>query len=189
MIRLADAEAEQERWFTNTVRGNEEWTDADHEPEEYGSLAADYDSDTESEEDEESDEESDEDDMDYSYTERSEMPRLSRMPVIGMHKAEAEEMDYDEDMLDDDEDDEGGMYELTRVTSHRPPSLCSDCSDDEDETHPPSPPQPAKQLLMSEKELHAHGYFPTESPIDEDHHHHHGVGVLFDDALPMISSY
>lgn len=194
MIRLADAEAEQELWYSNTVRGNED------EAEDYGSLAADYDSDTDSESDEEEDDEyeSDEEEdnvMDFHYT----RPRFSHTPVIGVQElASVDEEDEEEDEeenttthydMDIDEDD-SGMYELTRTTSHRPPSLCSDCSDDEldDDAHPPSPPQPKhNQLVLTGKHHMQTGYFDDAAVLENDDQHH--VGPLFEDALAMISSY
>ncbi|KAF8246256.1 hypothetical protein K440DRAFT_632223 [Wilcoxina mikolae CBS 423.85] len=190
MIHLADAEAEQERWYYNTVRGNErDWA----ESEGYGSLATDYesdsDSDTESDLDSDSSVSSDEEfeevmEKDNIYTRTNEYRYLA-MPettVVGVTEVAVDD-------LEDDEEDDDGMFELTRTTSYRPPSLCSDESDDEeDESHPPSPPQPTEHRLppMSEKDLHAisHTYFDSHihssSPIDDP------TTVLFSDRLATM---
>lgn len=183
MIHLSEAEAEQERWYQQTVRGNE------YDTEEYGSLAADYESDTESESDEEEDDELDE----AVYYEQNRRTAYRAQPqrevVVDMHEVEvAAEYDDDENENDDGEDD--GMFALTRTTSHRPPSLCSDASDDEEDDHaPPSPPQPADHHYpMSEKELRTISYF---SPTLHDDDDHDSTEVLFADRLlpTMVSSF
>jgi hypothetical protein len=176
MVHLADAEAEQERWYYNTVRGNErDWA----ESEGYGSLATDYesdpDSDTDSDSDSDSSVSSDEEfeeevmEKDNIYTPTNEYRYLATPETtVGVTEVAVD------DLEDDEEDD--GMFELTRTTSYRPPSLCSDESDDEDdESPPPSPPQPTEHHLppMSEKDLHAisHTFFDSHihssSPIDD----------------------
>ncbi|KAI5848202.1 hypothetical protein BZA05DRAFT_426535 [Tricharina praecox] len=189
MIHLSEAEAEQERWYQNTVRGNE------YDTEEYGSLAADYESDTESEsdEDEEYEEDSDEEEEDefeevyYEQTRRTAYPakpQPQRAAVIEVQEVEA---DFDDDEYENEEED--GMFTLTRTTSHRPPSLCSDASDDdeEDDHAPPSPPQPVEHHYpMSEKELRTISYF--SSTLHDDHD---STEVLFEDRLlpTMISTF
>jgi hypothetical protein len=167
MLHLAEAEAEQERWYQNTVRGNE------RDAEEYGSLATDY----ESEEEESDDEE--------EYEEEDTRPHYSA-PTIAIHEVEDEEEEEDcQDYEDDYEDDEDGMFALTRTTSHRPPSLCSDESDDDDEDHPPSPLQPAEDHFpLSQKDLHEVSYFDGSLL-------HEPSEVIFGDRLlpTMVSSY
>jgi len=194
MIRLSEAEAEQEQWYNNTVRGNErEWSEPEYEPEEYGSLATDY----ESEED--SEDESEEEHIEMYRYERKSQPRfLARHEtVIGVSEVEEEDEEYDsEDEALYDEEDEDGMFMLTRTTSHRPPSLCSDCSDDEDEeSNPPSPPQPSEHNPpMTPKERlsgvspkffdsHPHPRYPL--------HHDPGESLFSDDRLlpEMIGTF
>ncbi|KAA8902489.1 hypothetical protein FN846DRAFT_955578 [Sphaerosporella brunnea] len=177
MIHLAEAEAEQERWYQDTVRGHERESE-----EEYGSLAADYDSESESDEDEDyEEEEEEEEEEDYEEGIR---PRymLNSGPMIAVQEIEEDEYE------DDYEDEEDGMFALTRTTSHRPPSLCSDESDDdEEEAHPPSPTQPAEPFPVSRKDLHDVSYFhaPHSSLIDEP-----SEVILEDGLLPaMVSSY
>jgi hypothetical protein len=168
MLHLAEAEAEQERWYQNTVRGNE------RDAEEYGSLATDY----ESEEEESDDEE--------EYEEEEDMRPHYNAPTIAIHEVEDEDEegydDYEEDYEDDDED---GMFALTRTTSHRPPSLCSDESDDDDDEHPPSPLQPAEHFPISQKDdLHEVSYF------DGSFLHEPSEVIFGDRLLPtMVSSY
>jgi len=182
MIHLAEAEAEQEQWYQNTVRGNE------YDTEEYGSLAADYESDTESESDEEEyEEEEEEDEFEEVYHEqkqRTVYPAPQRGAVIQVREIGA---DFNDEYENDEEDD--GMFTLTRTTSHRPPSLCSDASDDDDEDEhaPPSPPQPAEHHYpMSEKELRAISYFSSTLHNGE----HDSTEVLFEDRLlPVISTF
>lgn len=149
-------------WYNNMVRGNEEsresvqqWPESipeEEEEEEYGSLAADYESDSDSSEDEDEDEEMEDLDItSYALTRESSYKYYStHETVIGVSEVD-EEFDDDEE---DDECDEDGMFSLTRTTSHRPPSLCSDLSDDDDEdSNPPSPPQPTiSHPPMSHKE-------------------------------------
>jgi len=151
MVHLSEAEEEQEQWFNNTVRGNEEsreWPQPIPEvTDEYGSLPTDYDSHSETES------ESD-DDAAIEF----EQPRLSLFipseTAIDVAEVEDDYEDFaDEEELIDDSEDEDGLFSLRRTTSHRPPSLCSDLSDDDDEeSNPPSPPQPTIEYLVSEKE-------------------------------------
>jgi len=186
MIHLSEAEAEQERWYQQTVRGNE------YDTEEYGSLAADYESDTESESEEE-----DEDDEfeEVVYCEQNRRTAYRAQPqreaAINMHEVEVA-AEYDDDEYENENDDDGeddGMFALTRTTSHRPPSLCSDASDDEEDDHaPPSPPQPADHHYpMSEKELRTISYF-SPTLHDDDHD---STEVLFADRLlpTMVTSF
>ncbi|KAH8154197.1 uncharacterized protein LAJ45_01965 [Morchella importuna] len=176
MIHLSEAERDQETWYNNTVRGNEEsresvqqWPETiPEETEEYGSLAADYESDSESSEEEEEEEDEDEEmmdlDMSYDLTLTREPSHPSAYTkyyqthgtVIGVSEVGEDDEEYEDDC------DEDGMFSLTRTTSHRPPSLCSDLSDDEDEdSNPPSPPQPTmSHPPMSHKEQEqARAYF------------------------------
>jgi hypothetical protein len=152
MIHLTDAERDEERWFNNMVRGNEELRESrefpetieeeSEESEEYGSLAADYD--TESDTSSESDE-GEMEDVDFGYPllarESSFMyPSTTTRTLISVSELDGDYEDADDDTEEEDED---GMYSLTRTTSRRPPSLCSDYSDEEEEeSNPPSPPQP-----------------------------------------------
>lgn len=157
MIHLSEAERDQEMWYNNMVRGNEEsresvrqWPESiPEEQEEYGSLAADYESDSDSSEEEDEDEEMEDLDVtSYALTREPSFKYYSTQEtVIGVSEVDEDfddEFDEDEEEEEgDDEGDEDGMFSLTRTTSHRPPSLCSDLSDDEDEdSNPPSPPQP-----------------------------------------------
>ena len=103
MIHLADAEAEQERWYANTVRGHEsesEWA----ESEGYGSLAADYESDEDSSESEyDSDEAGGEDgeDEDEQKVLHSVYARARGSRYLARH----------ETIVEEDEEDEGGDEE------------------------------------------------------------------------------
>jgi hypothetical protein len=182
MVHLADAEAEQERWYYNTVRGNErDWA----ESEDYGSLATDYESDSDTDSSVSSDEEFEEEDEKVNiYTRTNEYRYLAQHETVGVKEIEMDDVD---DLVDEGDDD--GMFALTRTSSYRPPSLCSDESDDEEEeSHPPSPPQPTEHHLpMSEKELHAisHTYFDSHihsSPIDDP------TTVLFSDRIATMIS-
>jgi hypothetical protein len=185
MIHLAEAEAEQERWYQNTVRGNErDWAETE-DAEGYGSLAADYDSESESDEEYDDDDEEEEEEEEINTRPRY---TLNSGPMIAVQ--EVEEEDYDEDYDEEDYDEEGkdGMFALTRTTSHRPPSLCSDESDDdEEEAHPPSPTQSAEPYPLSRKDLHEVSYFdaPHGSLL------HEPSEVIFEDRLlpTMVSSY
>jgi len=191
MIHLSEAERDQERWFNTMVRGNEESREyrdlpetIEEEPEEYGSLAADYDSDSDSSE--ESDDEEMED-VDATYTiarEPSYKYYQTQETIIGVSEVEEDE-EEDEETEDEDEVDEDGMFSLTRTRSRRPPSLCSDYSDDEEEeSNPPSPPQPTiPHPPLSHKQ---HSFFAE--------HHGSEPQDLFEYYEPqraptMISSY
>lgn len=151
MIHLSEAERDQEMWYNSMVRGNEEareparqWAESiPEEQEEYGSLAADYESDSDSSSEGDEDEDEDMEDLHFtSYT----LTRESSFKYFPTHETVFDISEVDEEEYEDEEDDdcdEDGMLSLTRTTSHRPPSLCSDLSDDEDEdSNPPSPPQP-----------------------------------------------
>lgn len=164
MIHLSEAERDQEMWYNSMVRGNEEtresvrqWPESiPEEQEEYGSLAADYESDSDSSEEEDEDEEMEDLDVtSYVLTRESSYKYYpTHETVIGVSEVDEEFDEEFEDEEEGDECDEDGMFSLTRTTSHRPPSLCSDLSDDEDEdSNPPSPPQPAiPHPPMSHKE-------------------------------------
>lgn len=157
MIRLSEAERDQEIWYNSMVRGNEEpakqWPESiPEEQEEYGSLAADYESDSDSSS--EGDEDEEMEDLDFTNYALTREPSFKHYPtrgtVIGVSEVDEEFEDEEDDECDDD-----GLFSLERTTSHRPPSLCSDLSDDEDEdSNPPSPPQPtiAHPVVMSLKE-------------------------------------
>lgn len=158
MIHLSEAERDQEMWYNSMVRGNEEareparqWPESiPEEQEEYGSLAADYESDSDSSS--EGDEDEEMEDLDFTSYALIREPSYKCYPthetVIGVSEVDEEFED------EDDECDEDGLFSLARTTSHRPPSLCSDLSDDEDEdSNPPSPTQPTiSQPHMSLKE-------------------------------------
>ncbi|CUS11710.1 unnamed protein product [Tuber aestivum] len=164
MVHLSEAERDQERWFNTMVRGNEEPREyrdlpetIEEEPEEYGSLAADYDSDSDSSEDS-GDEEMEDVDTTYTLTRETSYKYYQvRETIIGVSEVE---QDYEEDEETEDED-EDGMFSLTRTRSRRPPSLCSDYSDDEEEeSNPPSPPQPTiPPPPLSHKQ---HSYFAEQ---------------------------
>ncbi|KAG0127696.1 hypothetical protein HOY82DRAFT_567456 [Tuber indicum] len=191
MIHLSEAERDQERWFNTVVRGNEESREyrdlpetIEEEPEEYGSLAADYDSDSDSSE-ESGDEEMEDVDATYTLTrEPSYKYYQTQETIIGVSEVE-EDYQEGEETEDEDDVDEDGMFSLTRTRSRRPPSLCSDYSDDEEEeSNPPSPPQPTIQHPpLSHKQ---HLYFSE--------HHGSEPQNLFEYYEPqrtpgMISSY
>lgn len=161
MIRLSEAERDQEMWYNSMVRGNEEareptkqWPESiPEEQEEYGSLAADYESDSDSSSEEDEDEDEEMEDLDftnYALTRESSFKYYpTHKTVIGVSEVDEEFEDEEDDECDDD-----GLFSLERTASHRPPSLCSDLSDDEDEdSNPPSPPQPTiVHPVMSLKE-------------------------------------
>lgn len=161
MIRLSEAERDQEMWYNSMVRGNEEarepakqWPESiPEEQEEYGSLAADYESDSDSSSEGDEDEDEEMEDLDFTNYALTREPSFKYYPtrgtVIGVSEVDEEFEDEE-----DDECDEDGLFSLERTTSHRPPSLCSDLSDDEDEdSNPPSPPQPTiAHPVMSLKE-------------------------------------
>ena len=142
------------------VRGNEESREyrdlpetIEEESEEYGSLPADYDSDSDSSE--ESDDEEMED-VEATYTlarEPSYKYYQTQETIIGVSEVEE---DYEEDEETEDEVDEDGMFSLTRTRSRQPPPLVSDYSDDEEEeSNPPSPPQPTiPHPPLSHKQQH-----------------------------------
>jgi len=164
MIHLSEAEQEQERWFNDTVRANHD------DEEEFGSLPADYDSDSEDEED--------------IYEEEVEQAKsVYRLPYSEktvVKVSEIEEEDYDDDEETDEDDlSDSDDYSLHRTTSRRPPSLCSDLSDDEDdEATPSSPPQPLlHDPVFSQKDSLSGNYF---EPLEG--------GMLMDDHRLYVSS-
>ena len=163
MIHLADAEQSQGHWF-DSITGPRTQEAREHEKEEYGSLAADYDSDTDSEVSD------DEEDEDEEY-EVDAAPRS--MPLVQVRELYTPE-DYDEDSssLEDDDDDEDGFYTLTRTVSHRgPPSLCSDLSDSDDDENspPPSPHQPILHHPAQQKQPQIHSTMATGFYAGEEH--------------------
>jgi hypothetical protein len=198
MIHISEAEAEQDKWYSSTVRGNEQaWEESeyDNDEEKYGSLPADYDSDSDS---------SVSDDSDYDLEEALEVASLpspvehrflasNQTTVIGV--LEVEEDDLDDDYEDDEDDD---SLSLTRTYSHRPPSLCSDSSDDEDESNLPSPEQPTEdwEMHLSQKErieAASYRYFDSQSHTEAKIIHHGPAEVFLGEPLgllpEMISSY
>jgi len=199
MVHLSDAEEQQEQWFNNTIRGNEESREWEIDGG-YGSLPTDYDSESDSES------ESDDDvEIDYEFSSRP-IPLPSNETVIGVTEVDEDEEFLDEETEDDEDsekedEDENGFFSLRRTTSHRPPSLCSDLSDDEDEeSNPPSPPQPTMDYHLSEKERienATRSFFDTRHSIPSSaiHHAPHDLVMEEDYFLPdrpaatMISTY
>lgn len=200
MIHLTEAERDQEQWFNSMVRGNEESRESrefpetiEEESEGYGSLAADYD--TESDTSSESDDGEMEDvELGYSLLAReaSFMYSSTRTTTTIIGVSELDE-GYDEagDDTEEEDEDEDGMYSLTRTTSRRPPSLCSDYSDEEEEeSNPPSPPQPTIPHPPLSHKQHAylvghHGSAQPASLFDE-------VPVYFEPQQsppPIISTF
>jgi hypothetical protein len=192
MLHLAEAEAEQERWYNNTIRGNEKRfevkkcgnivdrvAEAEEEEEDYGSLATDYESDTESESEDEIGDDIEFEMVGVNFFRDNEIrfPHPTRRDSV----VTVSEFEFDDDDQENDEEqeegeisevDEDGMFQLTRTKSHRPPSLCSDVSDDdEEESQLPSPPQlPVYQpppLSLKEKQQQLDG-----STFFEPHHSH-----------------
>ncbi|KAI5815568.1 hypothetical protein BZA77DRAFT_388265 [Pyronema omphalodes] len=182
MIHINTAEAEQEKWYYNTVRSTPSSS------EEYGSLAADYSddsSDSESEVDSEEDYSEYESESDYDEEEFEEIfeDKIISVPTKPARRTsftadvcllddieeseeeedseeEQEEEDYEtdyatEEELEEEGEEEDGMYTLTRTTSHRPPSLCSDESDEESDSELPSP----TIEMAATFEQHATDYF------------------------------
>jgi len=118
MIDLANAEQEQERWFTKSVSGAKE---SEAEPEqEWAENVAEPEVDWEAEDAESTDDESD-------YEE--ERPEATIITTTE---------------IDSDDEENYGDLALTRTTSrHSPPELSSDSDSDSDDEHmPSSPPQP-----------------------------------------------
>jgi hypothetical protein len=152
MIHINTAEAEQEKWYYNTVRSTPSSS------EEYGSLAADYSddsSDSESDVDSEEDYSEYESESDYDEEEFEEIfeDKIISVPTKPARRTSFtanvcllddieesdEEEEYESDYATEEELEEDGMYTLTRTTSHRPPSLCSDESDEESDSELLSP--------------------------------------------------
>ncbi|PGH16696.1 hypothetical protein AJ79_01569 [Helicocarpus griseus UAMH5409] len=155
MLDLADAEREQEKWFTQSVRGASrdkhiQWAETvveepgeDWDPEDISS---------------DSDSDSDSDSSDYDEDVLS--PVLSRhQQPPATPKITTREIiryaDEEEAIEDDDEEDFDGLA-LTRTHSrsnHQPPELLDDEDDSsEDESMPPSPPQPTLDSFASSSE-------------------------------------
>lgn len=222
MVELAEAERKQERWFDEIIREEEEEEEEDDEEEEYedeesedeyedemeyeieqpeiyGSLPTDYESDS-------SDSDSDCDEEEYFVHRRIPTKPHHHTREIKIAAAELSDASDDEMMIEDIEDDEDGLYNLTRTTSHQsyagsPPSLCSDLSDDEDlddHSMPPSPPQPVlhhppPSALAKSKDVATmmSGFFdvPGNEPPRElgDHGFYHDI-PLFPRA-PTIATF
>ncbi|TGZ82275.1 hypothetical protein EX30DRAFT_221064 [Ascodesmis nigricans] len=190
MIHLADAEAQQERWYTNTIQGY-----ADEE--DMGSLPTDYDSDSSDSDSECSDDEDEgeyEDDIPSLHPTGLHYTTSPRRPLYTISESDDEDYEsYDEEDLDD-------FSPLERTTSHRPPSLCSDYSDEEDDdvaTPPSSPQQPLEHIpvstLTKDRAIHAvttsSYYHDSQSRIHDDaliddHHNYFGPATS-----TLISTY
>lgn len=169
MIHIHTAEAEQEKWYYNTVRSTPSSS------EEYGSLAADYSddsSDSESDVDSEEDYSEYESESDYDEEEFEEIfeDKIISVPTKPARRTSFtadvcllddieesdEEEQYENDYATEEElEEEDGMYTLTRTTSHRPPSLCSDESDEESDSELLSP----TIEMAATFQQHGGGYF------------------------------
>lgn len=176
MIHLSEAEAQQERWYQKTIQGYADEEDEDN----YGSLAADYDSDTVSESESDSEDEYEDSPIIEPYSNYA-----RKETVVGVQ--EVDEFD-DEEFEEEDED---GFFPLERTVSHRPPSLCSDISDDEEEdstpTPPTSPPQAPAQLSKQQKiQMVTTSYYDPASSSIHDHYNHN---PYFPESAPLISGY
>lgn len=135
MLELADAEREQEHWFTQSVLSSEDksadWPNAVEEP--AHDWAAE---DAESDSSECSDDGSEDDELELSV---QTIPMPTRpAPFINVTSIEV-----DDDFAEyEDDEAESGDLALVRVPSHPPPDLLHDSDDDSDgDSMPPSPPQ------------------------------------------------
>lgn len=131
MIDLANAEQEQERWFTKSVSGASEPEEQQHVETIVEEPEADWEA-----------EDADDSDNDSTYEEEEEASAV----IIST--------EVDADMEIDDETD--GELALTRTPSrHSPPELSHDSDSESDDEHmPPSPPQPTI-ATFSEKQRQA----------------------------------
>ncbi|RYO92247.1 hypothetical protein DL764_008159 [Monosporascus ibericus] len=139
MLDLADAEREQESWFTQSVRGaspasgkaeerHVQWVDSLVGEEDWDADSSDSDSDLDS-------------DDDVEMEDAVPMP-LSRMPSNLVVPPSPILQPMDAEFEDDDEEEDYDSLTLTRSPSHSasPPELEHDSDSSEDESMPPSPP-------------------------------------------------
>jgi hypothetical protein len=144
MLDLANAEQEQEQWFTKSVAQSEE---AVEEPEADWQAA-----------------DADESDSDSDYDEDAEMKTEETHALVITATEVAEEEDFE-----DDDDEDYGDLALTRTASRHesPPELSSDSdSDSEDEHMPPSPPS-ATFDAFTEHQRQAIASPPKDSSLSE----------------------
>lgn len=151
MLELADAEAEQESWFNQSVktasapaekRSHIQWADAIvEEPEE----------DWQAEDADLSDSDSDDSDFEEDEDVQMQSAGMTALRRVKSHETrvytETEQMsdEEDEEEYEDDGEEDYAMLTLTRTQSHHsatsPPELSHDDSEsDEDDSMPPSPP-------------------------------------------------
>jgi hypothetical protein len=119
MLDLANAEQEQEQWFTKSLSESEE---AIVQPEADWEVA-----------------DAEESDSDSDVYENEEMiEHATDSTIISKTEVEEEDADFEEE---DEEEDYGDLALTRTVSRHSPPELSSDSdSDSEDEAMPPSPP-------------------------------------------------
>ena len=172
MLDLADAEREQESWFTQSVQGaspthpkseerHVQWADSiGHED--------DWDVDSSDSDSEDEDEDVDEDvEMEDAPVPLSRIPSRAVPPPSPM----LEPMDTEFD--DGDEEEEYDSLILTRSPSHpaSPPELEHDEDPSDDESMPPSPPIvniPSFSQKQRETTVSTKYFDPTQDDDDED---------------------
>lgn len=144
MLELAEAEAEQESWFNNSVRGAQkserahiQWADAvveEEEEEAYGES--------------DSSESSDSEDYDEEEEIETGFAKLQRVQSRTEYPSAEHIEEEDEEEYKDDGEEDYAQLSLQRTWSHSPtpsspPELTLDLEEDyssEDEHMPPSPP-------------------------------------------------
>ncbi|KAI9747404.1 MAG: Trimeric GatFAB AmidoTransferase(AdT) complex subunit, partial [Chaenotheca gracillima] len=174
MLELADAEREQEQWFTQTVKGSNsdaadahvQWDDTTvvQAPEDDWAID-DAASDSSSDSDSDSESESDDDDVEMATAiPLARSPKSKSTPTITVSAISTPsdtEMGSDSDSDSDDvydDDSESGDLALVRTSSHQPPELLHDSSTSEDESEseedamPPSPPNTALEFSQRQRQ-------------------------------------
>ncbi|KAK7753451.1 hypothetical protein SLS62_004526 [Diatrype stigma] len=144
MLDLADAEREQESWFTQSVRGASpapskteerhiQWADSAVE-EDWEADSSDSDSDSDDDSDIEME------DVDVAPTPLSRIPSHAALPSSPILQTMDTEFDDDDD---EEEEEDYSSLTLTRSQSRviaSPPELDHDSDSSDDESMPPSPP-------------------------------------------------
>lgn len=174
MLDLADAEREQESWFTQSVQGAStnskaeerhiQWVDSIGHEDDWDVDSSDSDSDSSEDEDEDEDIE-----MEDAPVPLSRIPSRAVPPPSPM----LQPMDTDFDDGDEEEEDYDSLT-LTRSQSHSasPPELEHDEDPSDDESMPPSPPIvniPSFSQKQRETTVSTKYFDPTQDEDDEEH--------------------
>lgn len=175
MLDLADAEREQESWFTQSVQGAStnskaeerhiQWVDSIGHEDDWDVDSSDSDSDSSEDEDEDEDIE-----MEDAPVPLSRIPSRAVPPPSPM----LQPMDTDFDDGDEEEEEDYDSLTLTRSQSHSasPPELEHDEDPSDDESMPPSPPIvniPSFSQKQRETTVSTKYFDPTQDEDDEEH--------------------